>query len=75
MMMAGIGGRRVVRGRSMAIPAVGPMPGRTPTKVPRMEPTRAKNKFSKERALENPWSSKPNISTSFPLLDPQKSSW
>jgi hypothetical protein len=54
MIMAWIGGRKVVMGRSIAIPAVGPIPGRTPISVPNMQPLSAKNKFCKERALENP---------------------
>jgi hypothetical protein len=43
MIMAGMGGRTVVRGKRIAIPEVGPMPGSTPTRVPIMQPTKAKN--------------------------------
>jgi hypothetical protein len=39
--MAGMGGRIVVRGRRMAIPEVGPMPGSTPMRVPIKQPTKA----------------------------------
>src|SRR5574341_941766 len=41
MMIAGAGGRKDVRGRRIAIPEVGPMPGRTPTRVPSTDPTSA----------------------------------
>ena len=70
IMIAGVGGRTVVKGRSMAIPAAGPIPGRTPTNVPRMEPIRAKNKYSQDRALENPWNKRPAVSMISPVQIP-----
>jgi hypothetical protein len=42
MIIAGIGGRTVVRGKRMAIPEVGPIPGSTPTRVPIKHPRKAK---------------------------------
>jgi hypothetical protein len=42
MIMAGMGGRTVVRGKRMAIPEVGPMPGSTPIRVPIKHPRKAK---------------------------------
>jgi hypothetical protein len=57
MIMAGVGGRKEVRGRRMAIPEVGPMPGRTPTRVPRIDPIRAKRRLVGVRAWTNPFMS------------------
>jgi len=58
MMMAGVGGKKEVRGRRMAIPEVGPIPGRTPTRVPRIDPTNAKRRFVGVKAWENPFTSR-----------------
>jgi hypothetical protein len=55
MMIAGVGGSTVVRGRRMAIPEAGPMPGSTPTSVPMKHPTNAQKRFCKERAVTKPW--------------------
>jgi hypothetical protein len=48
------GSRLKVIGRSIAIVAVGPMPGRTPTSVPSTTPMRQKRRFSGVRAVANP---------------------
>lgn len=63
MTMAGIGGRVLVKGRRIAMPAVGPTPGRTPTRVPNIQPMNAKNKFCKLKAFEKPCHRKPKEST------------
>jgi hypothetical protein len=39
------GGRKVVKGSNMAMPAVGPTPGSTPTRVPRKAPTPHQSTF------------------------------
>jgi hypothetical protein len=57
MIIAGVGGRKEVRGRRMAIPEVGPMPGRTPTRVPRIDPIRANRRFIGVKAWANPFMS------------------
>src|SRR5512137_1195947 len=44
-----------VIGRSMAMAPTGPMPGNTPTSVPRTEPTKQKKRFSGVRAMEKPY--------------------
>jgi hypothetical protein len=54
MMMAGVGGKKEVRGKRIAMPAVGPIPGRTPTKVPSIEPIKANNRFWGLRANSKP---------------------
>ena len=54
MMMAGAGGKTVVRGSRMAIPEVGPMPGSTPTRVPIRLPMRAKKRLYGVRAFAKP---------------------
>ncbi len=55
MMIADVGGSTVVRGRRIAIPEAGPMPGSTPTSVPMKQPIRAHMRFCRERAVMNPW--------------------
>jgi hypothetical protein len=42
-----------VVGRRSEIAAVGPIPGRTPTRVPIAHPTKAKRRFSGRKATEN----------------------
>jgi hypothetical protein len=41
MISEAVGGRWKVIGSSMAMVATGPMPGRTPIRVPTMQPNRA----------------------------------
>jgi hypothetical protein len=54
IIMAGVGGKKEVSGNKMAIPEVGPIPGRTPTRVPRIEPMSANRRFVGVRAWINP---------------------
>ena len=51
---AGVGGRAKVTGSSIAVPATGPIPGRTPTSVPRRQPTRAKSRLAGWSAVAKP---------------------
>ena len=55
MMIADVGGSTVVRGRRIAIPEAGPMPGSTPTRVPMKQPIRAQRRFCQDKAVTNPW--------------------
>jgi hypothetical protein len=43
-----------VTGRRIEMPDSGPMPGRTPTKVPTRQPSTAYQRFSGASATENP---------------------
>jgi hypothetical protein len=63
MMMAGVGGKKAVRGSRIAIPDVGPMPGSTPTSVPRTEPKKANRRFWGESAAAKPLASREKVST------------
>src|SRR5262245_20390963 len=54
MMMPEVGSRWKVSGSSMAMVAMGPMPGRTPTSVPISAPTKAKSKFIGVMATPKP---------------------
>jgi hypothetical protein len=56
MMIAEVGDIIVVKGMSMAIAEDGPMPGRTPTRVPIIHPTKAQNKLVAPKAELKPWS-------------------
>src|SRR5262245_34992761 len=49
-----VGSRWKVSGNSMAMVAIGPMPGRTPIKVPISAPASAKNRFAGVSATPNP---------------------
>jgi hypothetical protein len=50
MMIAGAGGRNDVSGSRIAIPEVGPIPGRTPTSVPSTDPMKANMRLVGVRA-------------------------
>jgi len=63
MMMAGSGGTIAVIGNRMAIPAVGPIPGRMPTIVPAMLPMAQKTRLIGLNAFSNPIKSKEMVST------------
>jgi hypothetical protein len=52
--MADVGGNTVVRGRRIAIPEEGPIPGRTPISVPIMHPINAQRRFWREKAVTKP---------------------
>src|SRR4051794_31135836 len=54
MMMAPVGGRLKVSGISSAVPAEGPRPGNTPTRVPMTQPMKANMRFCGVRATEKP---------------------
>jgi len=54
MMIAGVGLSLKVMGIRIAVPAAGPRPGKTPIRVPKMQPTKAKRRFCRERATEKP---------------------
>src|SRR3990170_5137861 len=54
MMNPEVGGIIVVRGNRIAIPAEGPIPGRTPISVPTRHPTNAQNRFDQVRASAKP---------------------
>lgn len=54
-MIAEVGDSIVVSGMSMAIADDGPMPGKTPTKVPIRHPKKAQNKLVGPKADEKPW--------------------
>src|SRR5215471_17745510 len=49
-----VGSRWKVSGSSMAMVAIGPMPGRTPISVPISAPTSAKNRLAGVSATPNP---------------------
>src|SRR5512138_2608630 len=53
-------------GMSSATVADGPMPGSTPTTVPRKHPVRQESRFAPPRLLANPLNSSPIISMGFP---------
>jgi hypothetical protein len=53
MMIADTGFVWKVEGRRREIVATGPMPGRTPIKVPMRQPIKQKNKFSFWIAIKN----------------------
>src|SRR5439155_5568567 len=55
MMIAATGSSTDVSGKRIAMAAVGPSPGRTPTSVPRSEPTKAMNRFVGVSAAANPF--------------------
>src|SRR5438477_4179444 len=54
MISADSGLRLKVIGSSMAMVATGPMPGRTPIRVPRMQPTKAYKRFCSVSATPKP---------------------
>src|SRR3990172_711950 len=54
MMKALVGARVRVTGRRRATVSAGPMPGRTPTAVPRLTPANAQRRFEGAAATENP---------------------
>src|SRR5262245_22622332 len=54
MMTPEVGSRWKVSGSSMAMVAIGPMPGRTPIRVPIRAPTKAKSKFEGVMATPKP---------------------
>src|SRR5690242_5475180 len=66
MMSAPAGSMRKVSGRSIAIVAGGPSPGRTPTTVPRNTPTKHHRRFMGSSATPNPVSRREAVSTSEP---------
>src|SRR5512138_1067865 len=53
-MIAEVGGRPNVTGMSSAMPVMGPMPGRTPTIVPRNTPTSASSRLKGVTATLKP---------------------
>ena len=75
MMMAGVGSSTNVTGIKMAVPAEGPMPGRTPIKVPRRQPTSAKRRFIGWSAVANPFSSSVRVSMFVTSLDADTSTF
>jgi hypothetical protein len=54
MMIAPMGSRLKVTGMRIAVPAAGPSPGRTPMRVPRMQPMKAYKRFRGRVATEKP---------------------
>ena len=54
MIIAGVGGKKEVRDRRIAIPEVGPIPGRTPISVPIKTPIKQYSKFVAEKATWYP---------------------
>jgi hypothetical protein len=54
MMMPASGGRKKVIGKSTAMVAVGPIPGRTPIRVPSSAPSRQKARLAGVIASPNP---------------------
>src|SRR3954469_20612944 len=56
MMIAPVGSSLKVSGIRIAIPAMGPIPGSTPTAVPMREPSSAKIRFPGRRTRLNPCS-------------------
>jgi hypothetical protein len=54
MIIAEVGGRMVVRGRRIAIPEEGPIPGNTPINVPIRQPMVAQRRFVGVRADMKP---------------------
>src|SRR5512133_3966557 len=54
MMMAPVGSRPKVTGRSIVMVAMGPTPGRTPTSVPTRQPMKASPRFCAVKATWKP---------------------
>jgi hypothetical protein len=54
MMIPPTGSRLKVTGISIAVPAAGPSPGRTPIRVPRIQPMKAYRRFMGIMATEKP---------------------
>src|SRR5712691_6494706 len=54
MIRPDVGSRWKVSGNSIAMVAIGPMPGRTPIRVPISAPASAKNRFAGVSATPNP---------------------
>jgi len=65
MIMAETGGTLSVTGKKRAIPATGPSPGRSPTKVPIQTPPKQYKRFSSVKITENPYIRPPEISMNF----------
>jgi hypothetical protein len=58
-------------GNNRAIAAAGPIPGSTPTRVPRRHPTRQYKRFVKETDTENPVKRLSKLSNAYLLKNPQ----
>src|SRR4051812_15138007 len=72
MMMEGVGPKPNVVGMSIAIAADGPIPGRTPTRVPMKQPINANKRFVGCNAKAKPFMRKFRVSIRsfrFPCLD------
>src|SRR5215468_6504302 len=54
MMSAPVGSTLKVSGNSMAMVAIGPMPGSTPIKVPTRHPTKASRRLTGDNAVAKP---------------------
>jgi len=50
-----VGGKKVVSGMRMAMAEEGPMPGRTPTRVPMRQPISAQKRLRGPNAAPKPW--------------------
>src|ERR671912_1708939 len=70
MMMEPAGSSLNVIGRSRATVSAGPMPGRTPTAVPRKTPISANSSFEGSRATRKPWPSAAKASMVRPSQQP-----
>src|SRR5919106_5888592 len=62
MMKAAVGSRLKVTGSSRATVSAGPIPGSTPTAVPRVTPTIAHNRLKGVSATAKPLASAPRVS-------------
>src|SRR5262245_55206484 len=62
MMMAPVASSLNVSGSRMAIPAIGPIPGSTPTAVPMIEPSSANSRFCGCSATRKPAARLPKAS-------------
>ncbi len=65
MMKAAVGSKFRVIGSSSAIVTAGPMPGSTPTSVPRVTPSAAKSRYSGRSAVPKPPSRLPRTSIGY----------
>ena len=61
-MKAAVGSRLKVTGSSRATVSAGPIPGSTPTAVPRVTPTIAHNRLKGVSATAKPWPSAASVS-------------
>ena len=70
--MAAVGDKPEANGTKIAIAAAGPSPGKTPTRVPMIDPTKQKKSISGCNATENPSIKLVKVSIFFYDFNPSK---